>query len=216
MSLPYIYEYNNKLIFADEAAMTVQSGDWVYYAFGGCSYSDLVTAVAERQGELQDVKICSDKTDTIYHIMDFGPNDKHRILNPSSLIKYWRDFDRNDKSSRVEAQQVSILGQKNRIPNIIFMATVSPMDQDGYFGLSGSSLFDHKVLQIAQTVILEVNENICRLSGANQNCIHISRADYVVPSSNAPLMPFDEVPKRHAFKINKQRECGRFTISKAL
>ncbi len=216
MRVPYIPEYQNKMKFADEAVMIVQTGDWLYYAFGVASYSDLDIAVAQRKGELQDVKICSENTDCFYHAMNLDSTHEHGIFSPNSLIKYLKDFETTKKPSRVEAKQISILGKKNRLPKIIFMAAVSPMDKDGYFGLLGNSLFDLKFLQIAQTVILEVNENICRLPGVDQDCIHISQADYIAPSSNAPLMPFDEDPTRHAFIINKQKEYSRSAISNTL
>jgi len=215
MSVPFIPEYQNKMKFADEAVMVVQPGDWLYYAFGFASYSDLDIAIAKRKEELQDVKIFSENTDCFYHAVDLVTNQGHSVIYPNSLIQYWRDIEVVKKPSRVKINQVNILDHKNRLPNIIFMAAVSPMDKDGYFGLIGNSLFDLQVLKIAQTVILEVNENICRLSGVGQDCIHISQADYIAPGSNAPLMAFDKSPG-NTFKPNKRKECGRFTISKAL
>ncbi|MDD3363866.1 MAG: hypothetical protein PHZ03_02685 [Syntrophomonas sp.] len=212
MSLLYISEYQNKMKFADEAVMNVQSGDWLYYAFGASSYSDLDIAMAQRKGELQDVKMCSASTGCFYHTGDLDSTCQQSIIYPNSLTKYLQDFETSIKPSRVEAKQVSIMGKKNRLPNIIFMAAVSPMDKDGYFGLWGNSSFDLTVLQIAHIVILEVNENICRLSGADQDCIHISQVNYVVPSSNAPLKPSDEALKRYASRNSKQKEYSRSTI----
>lgn len=216
MSAPYIPEYQNKMKFADEAVMIVQTGDWLYYAFGVASYSDLDIAVAQRKGELQDVKICSENTDCFYHALDLDSTNGHGIIYTNSLIQYLHDFETIKKPSRVGAKQISILGKKNRRPNIIFMAVVSPMDKDGYFGLLGNSLFDLMILQIAQTVILEVNENIRRLPDDDQDCIHISQVDYIAPSSNAPIIPFDGAPTRHTLVMNKQKEYGRFTMSNSL
>jgi len=196
MSLIYIPEYQNKMKFAEEAVMTVQSGDCLYYAFGASSYSDLDIAVAKRQGELQGVNICS--------------------ASSGRFSKYLRDFEASKKPSQVEAQQVSRVGNKTGLPNIIFMAAVSPMDEDGYFGLLGNSLFDLEVLQIAQIVMLEVNENIHRLPSAHQDCIHISQVDYIVPSSNAPLWSLDKVAKRQVSPNNKQKEYGRSALKKTV
>lgn len=196
MSLIYIPEYQNKMKFADEAVMTVQSGDCLYYAFGAASYSDLAIAVAKRQGELQDVTICN--------------------ASSGCFSKYVRDFEVSKKPSQVETQKVSRLGNKNELPNIIFMAVVSPMDEDGYFGLLGNSLFDLTVLQMAQIVMLEVNENIHRLPGTHQDCIHISQVDYIVPSSNAPLMSFDKVAKRQVSPNSKPKKYSRPALKKTV
>jgi acyl-CoA hydrolase len=45
-------------------------------------------------------------------------------------------------------------------------------------------------LENARAVILEINTNMPRVLGGNQESIHISQVDYVLESSNMPLLLF--------------------------
>jgi acyl-CoA hydrolase len=83
------------------------------------------------------------------------------------------------------------LGTSNT--NRVLMATVSPMDDDGYFSLGTSISYFGDLLDSAKTIILEVNKNMPRTFG-EQNTIHISRVkaivehDYDLPSAANPVL----------------------------
>ncbi|AZV43155.1 acetyl-CoA hydrolase/transferase family protein [Peribacillus asahii] len=67
----------------------------------------------------------------------------------------------------------------------VVMATVSPMDQDGYFSLGTNCDYTAPMLQTAKTILLEVNEYMPRTYGLNQ--IHISEVDCLV-ENHQPLI----------------------------
>ncbi|MDV2685035.1 acetyl-CoA hydrolase/transferase C-terminal domain-containing protein [Alkalihalophilus lindianensis] len=80
----------------------------------------------------------------------------------------------------------------------VIMATVSPMDEEGYFSLGTNCDYVAPLLKEAKRIILEVNENMPRTYGLNR--IHISQVDALyehhveLPATpEIPLRPEDEI-----------------------
>lgn len=75
----------------------------------------------------------------------------------------------------------------------VLMATVSPMDDEGYFSLGTSVSYLGDLLGSAKTIILEVNKHMPRTFG-EQNRIHISQVralvehDFELPSVANPVL----------------------------
>ena len=57
-------------------------------------------------------------------------------------------------------------------PTNVFIAAVSPMDEQGFFQVGMNLMWEEECLKTAQKIILEVNENLPRLPGGLN--IHIS------------------------------------------
>ena len=70
----------------------------------------------------------------------------------------------------------------------VLMATVAPMDEDGYLSLSISSVYEIELVREGALVLLEVNPNYPRTFG--DTMIHISEVDALVESDR----PVPEVP----------------------
>ncbi|MBU8908958.1 acetyl-CoA hydrolase/transferase family protein [Desertibacillus haloalkaliphilus] len=86
------------------------------------------------------------------------------------------------------------LATKNRV----LMATVSPMDENGYFSLGTNCDYIAPLLDEAKTIILEVNEYMPRTYGTNQ--VHINDVTSIV-EHHAPLVETPEVPVREEDRI---------------
>lgn len=75
----------------------------------------------------------------------------------------------------------------------VIMATVSPMDEEGYFSLGTSVSYIGQLLHDAKSIILEVNKNMPRTFG-EQNRIHVSQVtaliehDFDLPSLPEPVL----------------------------
>ena len=65
---------------------------------------------------------------------------------------------------------------------MIIMATVSPMDEEGYFSLGTSPSYVASLIAKADTIILEVNEHMPRTFGIN-NGIHISQVAALIENN---------------------------------
>jgi len=76
----------------------------------------------------------------------------------------------------------------------VAMVSVTPMDKHGYFNLSCSIGGAYGVLEHADYVIVEVNENLPRIFGGFDECIHISDVDCIVEGEHAPIMEMKSAP----------------------
>jgi itaconate CoA-transferase len=75
----------------------------------------------------------------------------------------------------------------------VLLIVVSPMDKHGYFSLGTGNDYSSKVARTAKLVIVEVNENMPRVSGTGAD-LHISEIDAIV-EHHVPLL---ELPTRPA------------------
>jgi acyl-CoA hydrolase len=82
----------------------------------------------------------------------------------------------------------------------VVMVSVAPMDKHGYFNFSVNTGVAGPICRDADIVIVEVNENMPKIRGGYDECIHISEVDYIVEGEHGPL---PEVP------VNKPSETDR-------
>lgn len=84
-----------------------------------------------------------------------------------------------------------------RKPNV-FVGTCTPPDRFGYVSLSLSVTYERDMIEAADLVILEVNENLPRTYG--DSIIHLSEVDYLVENTcdlpELPNAPLNEKDKR--------------------
>lgn len=185
----YLEEYQKKLVSAEEAVKTVQSGDWIDYGWCNGTPDALDRALAKRTDELTDVKVRGGillKLPAIFEREDAGDhfiwNSWHMsgierklisrgcaYYNPmrySELPRYYRDM-------------------KTKVAVAMFQ--VAPMDNHGYFNFGPNASHLAAVVESAQIVIVEVNQNMPHCLGGTENNVHISDVDYIVASDNPPI-----------------------------
>lgn len=210
MSIEYASEYAKKITFADEAVKLVLPGCSIRYAVGDCVVSELDVALARRKDELRKIKIYCDRFDHSYSVQEVDPDGKHfRFIENASTVS--GSVDRLAKTGAEEDVPLAD-GGAQVIPCFIFMATVSPMNKDGYFWFARNDHVEKYLTEIdmARYVILEINENIPDSGYGKAGPIHISRVDYVVPSRNSALIKPDGTKKQ------VEKETGRRFTSKAV
>lgn len=181
--------YKSKLVTADEAAKVVKSGDWVEYCFGINMPIDFDEALAKRVNELWDVNIRCDIGSYQHFTAEADPTGDHFTWNSwhvaaqdkkfinKTLFYIPMKFHENPKMTRESSS-----------PDNVFVSQVSPMDKHGYFSLGTGTATAYSAIETAQTIILEVNENVPRALGGNQETIHVSQVDMIIEGSNKPMM----------------------------
>lgn len=185
----YLQEYKQKLVTAAEAVKVVKSGDWIEHAFGVCGANELDQALAQRVNELYDVKIRVDIGVWPHYSLEADPTGEHFQWHA------WH-FGGLDRKYYNQGQMYYVPMKFHECPRMtrndcagpnVFMATVAPMDKHGYFSFGAGAPSAMAAAETADYVLLEVNTNMPRVLGGNQEHIHISQVDYVVESSNPPL-----------------------------
>jgi len=180
--------YSQKLVTAVEAVSSIKSGDNVVLPLGCGEPTALVDAMAGRSQDLRDVKV---------HQMFPLRKASYMDKNMAESFRHVSWFTSGSSRQAVNEGLADFMpGHFHDYPRVIreylkvdvFMGTVSPMDDRGYFSLGLSVDYTSTAATEAEIVILEVNPNMPRTRG--ESLIHISEADFIVHNS----APIPEIP----------------------
>ncbi len=185
----WLAEYDSKLVPAEEAVKVVKSGDWVEYCFGINCANELDAALAKRKDELYDVNIRCDIGAWPHYTLEADPSGSHFYWNSWHFGGIDRKYYEKGLLSYIPMKfhECPTMTRNDCIPPSVFMATVCPMDKHGYFSFGTGSPSAWAAIEKADYVIVEINTNMPRVLGGNQESIHISQVDYVVETNNDPL-----------------------------
>ncbi len=173
--------YRNKLLSLPEAVGLVRSHQSIATAMAAAEPTGLLTELANHRDRLEDVTVWVCLPLRLY---DF-------ILKPEMsghfFVENWfygapdREVHPQGRTSYVpnnlhQASAGKLAANGGRVP--IYWGTATPPDKRGYMSLSLSLVIEKQLIEAADLVVLEINENMPRTLGDTQ--IHISEVDYVV------------------------------------
>ena len=191
--MDYQQEYKKKLVSADEAVKVVKSGDWIDYPLGIGGTNELAAALARRKEELCGVKLRPVLPVWPNYCMEVDPDENHFSWNS-------RYFSSKERHYHQQGLLYYLPMQFNELPSVVtclapdvFMATVTPMDQHGWFNWGASASVSRVSARNARKVLVEVNTNMPRVLGGNSEAVHISEIDYIYESTNPPLPSLNPV-----------------------
>ncbi len=190
MAVPYnyAYEYKRKLCTPDEAARVVKSGDWIDISMGGCFPSLMDEAIAKRRDELFDVKIRGYLIFQPIQMVECDPTRQHFLYNSWHLSGYERKLCDKGMCNFIPMVFRNLGAYYHHFLTVnVAMMCVTPMNEHGYFNFSVSNASARAVLDKADVVILEVNENLPWVYGGLDECIHIDDVDMIVEGPHGPL-----------------------------
>ncbi len=187
--MSYIKEYAQKMITAEEAAALVKSGDWVDYGWTTATPVAIDAALAARAEELENVNFRGGIlmwTPEIFKV----PNVKdHFTWNSWHMSGFERRAVKDGFCfyCPVKYSELPRYYRENiRHLNIAFFQ-VTPMDKHGFFNFGPNASHMMAVCEIADVVVVEVNENMPRCLGGFEEAIHISKVDYIVEGPNGAI-----------------------------
>ena len=190
-------EYRSKLRSAADAVKVVKSGDWIYYSHFVMFPVELDRALAKRAGEMTDVKVtistgmypcqiaaCDPEQQTFtYHSSFLSAND--RKLGKQQLCYA--------SPSNFHEQPWRLRNGFSPKPNVVMVKTTA-MDNNGLFNFGTSNSYIGAAVEMADTVIVEVNEAVPRCLGGHTENVHLSKVDYIVEAAKEPLMTIGKPP----------------------
>ncbi|WP_459923378.1 acetyl-CoA hydrolase/transferase family protein [Desulfatiferula olefinivorans] len=186
--------YLEKRVTADEAVQNIQSGSRIYYGEFVLFPEALDRALARKtaDGNLENITIESVCLTRVPEAM------KHDETAPALSVRDWhfgavsRNLYANDQCAYkpLTYHHGPRIIRKYETYDAVFLP-VCPMGPRGNFNFGLCNSLSSAVLDKAKTIIVEVNRNIPKCLGGNQESIHISRVTHVVEGENPPLL---EVP----------------------
>lgn len=175
-------EYAQKQITACEAVKAVQSGDWVDYGWCTGTAHDLDQALADRAGELTDVKVRGGVLMEMPAIFTVPEAGKHF----SWYSWHYSAFERKAPDPTmmtyvpIRYSEVPRFYRENLPPVDVAMFQVSPMDSHGWFSFGPNGSAMAAMCSRAKHIIVEVNAAMPRCLGGFDSGIHISKVDQIV------------------------------------
>ena len=187
--MSFMSEYRSKLFTADEAVRLVKNGDWVDFGSNNGYPSTLDAALARRRDELHNVKIRGNLLRGPLVVVECDPGMEHFVYNSWHCSGYERklcDVGRAFFTPMLFRDLDRYYHQYLTVD--VAMLSVSPMDEKGYFNLSGALGAERGIANTAKKIIVEVNENLPRVMGDPAGTsIPLSRVDAVVEAGKIPL-----------------------------
>lgn len=176
--------YKQKLISIEDAVQMVKSDQKICISMAASEPRGLLSALSKRKDELTNVRIISCLIMGEYDI--FKPEMKGHFFNETW---FYGSYDRKNHPYGIVSYIPNNLHEAGpgKIKNDsidIFWGTATPMDRHGFFSLSLGITYEKGMIEAADLVILEINENLPWTLGDTQ--VHISEIDFFA-QNNAPL-----------------------------
>ncbi|MBO5565105.1 MAG: butyryl-CoA:acetate CoA-transferase [Lachnospiraceae bacterium] len=214
--MTFTEEYKQKLVSAEKAVSVIKSGDWIDYGWTTCAPDALDKALAARAEDLTDVNVRGGivmKPLAIFERED-GPsrftwNSWHMGGYERKLISRGCSFYNPMRYSELPRYY-----RESATPPRVAMFQVAPMDKHGFFNFGPNASHMNAVCDVAEIIIVEVNQNMPVCLGGSEVGVHISRVDYIVEGENPPIAelgaggPPTEVDQKVAEQIVKEIPNG--------
>ena len=191
--------YKKKLVSVEEILSKISSKDEIVSAM----------AASEPQGILSKLHTIKDRVEDVTVVVCLPMKDYEFFMNPSMkghfLTESW--------FYTAGLRKAHKYGTVSFIPNHLHLAstkrlyyrkprfylgTATRMDKNGYLSLSLGITYEKDIIENADYVVLEVNENLPRTYGDTQ--IHISQVDFIV-ENHAPVPEIPIVEPNEKDKI---------------
>lgn len=185
-------EYTKKIVEMQDAVKLIESNDRVMVSPAAQMPIEFLTLLAKRYEEVENLNVYSSfPLAPLPFLMDPKVAEKIHFtgffMGPVDRKVYPLGFE------SMMSVNFSNIGKaiKGVIKPNVYVTTVSPMDEDGYFnfGPMGTSI-GRECTEICDKVIVQVSDKIPRVYGENTR-IHISEVDYII-EKEFEMMPLPE------------------------
>ena len=182
-------EYRSKLCTAEEAVRLVKSGDWVDYGSNNGYPSTLDAALARRRDELHHVKVRGNLLRGPLAVVECDPSMEHFVYDSWHCSGYERKLCDAGRAFFTPMLFRDLDRYYHQYLTVdVAMLSVAPMDENGYFNLSGALGAERGIADTAKKIIVEVNENLPRIKGEPSEVgIPLERVDAIVEAGRIPL-----------------------------
>ncbi|MDD3185796.1 MAG: butyryl-CoA:acetate CoA-transferase [Anaerostipes sp.] len=187
--MSFTEQYQKKLTTADEAVKVVKSGDWLDYGWCVNTPVALDKALAKRMPELENINIRGGIIMWPLEITKIDSPADHFTWNSWHMGGLERKWIKEGFSfyAPIRYSELPSYYRNSITGTNVAMFQVSPMDQHGFFSFGPSASHLAAMLEKADCVIVEVNENMPRCLGGFEEGVHISKVDMIVEGDNPAI-----------------------------
>lgn len=207
--------YKNKVITAKEAAAMVKTGDNIYYSEFTLFPHSLDLALSKRvmDGELEDLKLSVVCLIKVPEVVKADPEQKRVTTSDWHFSAVSRRLGEQGLISYVPMtyHQGPHIMRKYIDYDVAFISA-APMGKNGNFNIGISNSMSSAAISKSKKIIIEINKNIPRCLGGNQEFIHVSKVDHIIEGEHPALaetsmkQASDEDKKIASYIINEISE----------
>lgn len=189
-------DYKNKLITIEQALDMIQSNDVIVSGMVAAEPRAILSRLHELNPKIKNVTVtnCLPMLDADY----FTKKEHADRFNADSwfLSGALRKGMANGNISFIPNHlHLAAIRRLDHIHTNIYMGNATPPDEHGYVSLSLSNVYEKRVMEEADLVILEINPNLPRTFGDVE--VHISDIDYMIEVNYPiPELPDGEITEK--------------------
>ena len=193
-----------KIVNLEEAVSYVQSGQRVFIQGAAMTPTELIKALCDRYQELSKVEIMQLHTEgeALYCREPYSQAFNINSCFVSSNIREAVNSEQGDYVP-IFLSEIHLLFRQRILPPDVVFIQVSPPDQHGYCSLGTSLDVTLPALEVAKTVIAQVNPQVPRTHG--DGIIHQSKIDYAVevdrPIYSSLIHPPTDIEKKIGYHV---------------
>ena len=200
-------EYKKKLISIPEAVGKLNSHQTLSVAMAASEPPGLLSELGNHRDRLEEVKVWVCLPLGVYSFVLDPSMDGHFFIENWFYGNADRKVHSEGRESYIpnnlhQAATKKLYATQNKVN--VFFGTATPPDSRGYMSLSLGLVMEKQLIEAADLVILEINENLPWTLGDTQ--IHISEVDYVVENHGA-ITELPVTPPTEA-----EEKIGRFIV----
>ncbi len=197
--MPWVDEFKNKKVSAEEAVSEIKSHDRVYISGNAATPFYLMKKLAERKDELEGVELV--------HVLLIGEDplstpemEKHFRHNSLFVGPADRQAINEGRADYIPIflHQIPALFYSDQMPIDVAMLHLSPPDEHGFMSFGVEVMASKAAAETAKIVIAQINDKMPRVLG--DSFIHVSHVDKIVEMS----MDLPELEKRPATDVEKK------------
>ncbi|SKC48127.1 Acyl-CoA hydrolase [Maledivibacter halophilus] len=192
--------FNNKIISAQEALKKIKSNDTIVTGLGGSEAKELLTNLHSIASEVENVTVttCLPTVNA-----DYFMNDKYKN---SFRMDGWfytggmRKVHKNGNISYIPNHlHLAAVRRLDYIKPNVYIGNATPPDGHGFVSLSLGNVYEKRMIEAADLVILEINNKLPRTFGDVE--LHVNDIDYMIEVDyDVPEIP-DAQPNEKDLKI---------------
>ena len=187
--MSFLEEYKQKLVSADEAVKIIKSGDWVDYGWCNGTPDVLDKALARRTDELKDIKLRGGILLKPLAVFEREDAAEHFTWNSWHMGGYERKLIARGCSfyAPIRYSELPRYYRDGGAKVNVAMFQVAPMDAHGFFNFGPNASHLGAICEMAEHIIVEVNENMPRCLGGTETGVHISKVTSIVEGENPAI-----------------------------
>ncbi|WP_294187113.1 acetyl-CoA hydrolase/transferase C-terminal domain-containing protein [uncultured Clostridium sp.] len=193
---------NEKYITVDYALNLIKSGDVIVSGLGSAEPKEILSKIHKIANKVKDVTVT---TCLPMEMAEYFTNENYKDSFRMDGWFYTAAMRKGHKNGNISFipnhLHLAAVKRMNYKKTNIYIGTATPPDKHGYLSLSLSNVYEKRMMEESDLVILEINKNYPRTFGDVE--VHISDIDYVIETDYEVPALIDVEPNEKDLLIGK-------------